>query len=323
MIVDPAGWNVPDNASRPILPRNLSFDSGVVLNSFGRETGHLSVSCTDITLSRDASIGVRVTSELETRGDNNHQYYASMLYPDGSFKDIPFEERGNFVGAISQDGNIMAFFRVIAPSSDEESYVEVIDRNGSIVNNIQVNSHFGWIRPIISANGNFATVPLTYIGGCITAVNCITGEIIPVSYNAEDVRGLQVCQFSPDGSYLCMTSGNDGIIIDLISSQKFVYPITTTRQNPSYETDIHCSNYRTVIAILTEMEATSSIESIKLRLLVGDKEIRCVNLMEESYLGRGLHLEVSPNGDFVLVYRKLDRLDGTTPSLVIHISGRK
>ena len=317
MLVDPAGWNTPEGVERPILPRNYRFDTGLILNPYGNIVGNLAVICSSISLSRDASIGVFASSESEGWDDYREQYYANLLYPDGTFTDIPFEGIGKYIGTVSQDGNVLAFFRHGSSGSGVDSYVEIFDRNGTLINRIQSREHFVTNPPNISFDGHYASCEIN--GGHTSLIDRLSGEIILTTEETGTDRSTTSTTFSPDGNFFCVGGGAKGRVIDINSGEEYVYPETALREGSGNGTHVSCSNSRIVTALITTREFNRDITSLELRLLVGDREIHFSDLNEDGYLGRGCIPEVSPNGHFIIV----NRIRAAQPLVVTCISGRR
>lgn len=317
MIVDPAGMNVPEGAERPVYntSRFHGFDIGLIYNSFGRIVGNLAMPYG--TLSRDASIGVLATTQ-EGIGmeDYDDQYYALLQYPDGSFREIALEGIGRYQGTVSQDGSTIAFFRHGSEHHGVESYIDILDRQGNLVDRISSDVYFSPFLPSLSFDGHYAFLKVD--GGHTALIDCWQKEVIHVTGETGTDRSTTWTSFSPDGEYFCVGGGAKGRVINTSTLERYVYPETAVRDGSNDHTLVGCSNARMVTALLTvRREPSQRVSSLELRLLVGDEQIHFSDLNERGYLGRGCEVDVSPNGYLILVNRR-----SGIPMVAIRISGR-
>ena len=317
MIVDPAGLNIPEDAERPVYnTREFNrIDTGLIYNPFGRVVGNLAMPYG--TLSRNASIGAFAsTLEGDGMGDYDDQYYAVLLYSDGSFTEVELEGIGGYHGTVSQDGSTIAFFRHGSERFGLDSYVDILDRQGMLVDRIHSDVHFSSVPPDISFNGHYASCNIQ--GGHTALVDCWRGEVVLVTEETGTDRSTTWTSFSPDGEYFCVGGGAKGRVINTATLENHVYPETAIRDGSGDGTRVNCSNARILTTLITTREISREISSLELRLLVGDQQVYFSDLNESGYLGHGCNAEVSPNGHLVLV----SRLRGSIPLVVIRISGR-
>ncbi|NOQ23134.1 MAG: hypothetical protein GQ565_10875 [Candidatus Aegiribacteria sp.] len=317
MIVDPAGLSIPEDAERPVYnTREFNrIDTGLIYNAFGRVVGNLAMPYG--TLSRDASIGAFASTQEGTgMGDYDDQYYAVLLYPDGSFTEVELEGIGGYHGTVSQDGSTIAFFRHGSDSHGIDSYIDILDRQGMLVDRIQSEVDFSSVPPSLSFNGHYASCWVD--GGHTALVDCWQGKVIHVTQETGTDRSTTRSSFSPDGEYFCIGGLARGSVLNISTGENYQYPETEPRAGSNDKTRVSCSNARIVTALITaRREVSQRISSLELRLLTGDKQIYFNDLNERGYLGRGCDVEVSANGNLILVNRR-----SGMPLVVIRISGR-
>ena len=338
MIVDPGGHSIPmildlegrrisDNEGRPVLPRVNSVDIGLLYNPFGRKVGDLALAFNGMSLSRDASIGVYVTGQTGEFPSNSYQYYACLLYPDGSFREIPFDRMGEYSGTVSGDGNILVFFKT-GTSLDGESYVEIMDRDGNFLNRLPVIFDFANVsKPSISFDGRYASCWYREesSGGHSAVIDVTNSNIeLVTEHTGTDVNSVY-CSFSPDGNYACIGGFSKGRIIDLTNGMEYIYPETAYRDGSSDGTRVSCSNSRIVTALSTLRSKRDAESSLEFRVYVGDSEIFSVTLDSEYFCGR-LSPEVSPNGHFLYINASPDFYGvslSNTSSIIYQVSERR
>ncbi|MCK5787355.1 MAG: hypothetical protein KAH54_12460, partial [Candidatus Sabulitectum sp.] len=324
LIVDPEGIYAPEDVARPVLSTDFGFtDSGYILNPFGYRVGNIAIAENGMSLSRDASIGVYVSGvngEFERFG---YQHYACLLYPDGSFTEIPFEDTGAYGGTISADGNVLVFFRQGGPSTDP-SFVEVMNRNGQFLRRIPSDGHFEYMsKPPISFDGHYTSNMLRSYHSSI--VDVLDGEIVQTTNHTGTDLTTLYCSFSPDGNYFCIGGMTKARVIDLNSGSEFVYPETARREDTNDKTLVSCSNSRIVTALSTLRIKRDSESYLELRVYVSDSEVFSETISQERVTGL-ISAEVSPNGSFVFVSPNSYGVGGCIKSnsfIVMNIAGRR
>ncbi|MCK5133025.1 MAG: hypothetical protein KAR40_12840 [Candidatus Sabulitectum sp.] len=326
LIVDPEGVYAPEDVARPVLSTDFGFtDSGYIMNPYGCRIGNIAIAENGMSLSRDASIGVYVSGLNGEFGRSDYQYYARLLYPDGSFIEIPFEDIGAYSGTISADGNVLAFFKQGAPSTGT-SFVEIMDRNGQFLRRIPFDGYFEYMRkPPISSDGQYASCMVLAPGAYSAVVNCYEGEnTLLTEHTGTDVTTLH-CSFSPDGNFFCVGGLTKARVINLNSGSEYVYPETARRESTNDKTLVSCSNSRIVTALATLREMRDSESYLELRVYVSDSEIFSETISQERVTGL-ISAEVSPNGSFILVSPNSYGVGGCIKSnsfIVMSIAGRR
>ncbi len=327
LIVDPEGTYAPEDVARPVLSTDFGFtDSGYIMNPYGYRIGNIAIAENGMSLSRDASIGVYVSGlngEFERHG---YQHYACLLYPDGSFTEIPFEDTGAYGGAISADGNVLVFFRQ-GSSSTGSSFVEVMDRNGQFLRRIPSDGYFEYMsKPPISYDGHYASNMLRSYGGTHSSiVDVLDGEIVQTTEHTETDLSTPYCSFSPDGNFFCVGGLTKARVIDLNSGSEYVYPETARREGTNDKTLVSCSNSRIVTALSTLREMRDSESSLEFRVYVRDSVVFSEEIEQEMITGL-ISAEVSPNGSFILVSPNSYGVGGCIQSnsfIVMSIAGRR
>lgn len=177
MIVDPAGWNVPEGEERPKAV--AWWDIGHTLNAFSRKVGDLPFPVPQMVMSRDGEICV-----MSTGGNSpdhpREQPYACFMYLDGAFLEIPLDELGVYSATVSQNGSVAVFscterFHL---SSEERANspgpVYIFDSNGNLQRTVIPQTPLQWCwRPTISSEGRYLCHSAYRISGCL--INCING----------------------------------------------------------------------------------------------------------------------------------------------------
>ena len=240
MIVDPAGWNVLEGAVRPVDLDD--WDIGHIYDSYGYRAGEIAVPVPRVvSLSRDASIGV-ITSGGNDIYNTRNQPYACLMYPDGSFLEIPFDSIGSYDALVSSDGGIIAFFCIdrhfLSPEERQYSIVPVhiFDKNGNLERLITppVPLRWSW-RPAISEDGHYTCHAALGANACL--IDCFNGTAELLEKPAVYDQNTCDYSFSPDGDYLCIGGSTIGRVMRLDTDETIVYPETA----PSARTNVCCS----------------------------------------------------------------------------------
>ena len=298
MVVDPEGRYVSGDAVRPVLPEWGNIDAGYVLDCYGYRVGEIAVAYNGLSLSRDASIGVFSIGQPSNYDDFeqwNVQYYANLLYPDGSFKAVQFDELGVYSGSVSADGSTMVFFHK-TKYDEEPGSVIVMDRDGTILRTIPSEFHFSrMFKPPISYDGHYASCELRHAEPHTAVVDCINGYVfLDTEHTGTDLTSLN-CSFSPDGDYFCIGGMCKGRVVDLRDGSECIYPETAHQENTNDGTRISCSNSEVITAIATNR----NLHSNNLNVYSKAGFIKIIPI--ETNVSAYLEPEVSPNGYYILM----------------------
>jgi len=309
LIVDPTGEYSQDSVDRPIHPSGDDFGSGYILNSFGRTVGEIAVASRQVSLSRDASIGVHVTGERIHNDDYDGQYYFTLLHPDGSFIDLPFENLGNHIGGVSQDGERIVFSRQTHPDSSSGSNVDVFDKTGSFIQRVQMDIHSCFYPVSISEDGLYAWIALREPEYSSAVIDCSDGDVVQVIQPNQTERSTMRCSFSTDGSYLCIGGGVDARLLNLTTGdvRTFLQAALRPGSNDGNLTHSSSEGYLTAVVTLRKMPGEGSGEnhfSRELRIYALDEEIYCQEFSVLASRYRRVEPVVSPNGHFVIFSQK-------------------
>ncbi|MCK5035837.1 MAG: hypothetical protein KAS73_08095 [Candidatus Sabulitectum sp.] len=309
LIVDPTGEYSQDRVDRPIHPSGDDFGSGYILNSFGRNVGEIAVASREVSLSRDASIGVHVTGERIHNDDYSGQYYFTLLHPDGSFTDIPFENLGNHVGRVSQDGERIVFTRKTHPDTNPGSNVDIFDRTGYLVQRIQTDLYSSFNPISISRDGHYAWIPLRGPEYSSALIDCSDGDVVQVIQPNQTESSTMRCSFSTDGSYLCVGGGADARLINLATGDVRTFLQTALRPGSNDGNLTHSSSkgYLTAVVTMRKMPGEGSVEmpfSRELRVYAQNEAIYCQEFSVPASGYRRVEPIVSPNGYFVIFKQK-------------------
>jgi len=320
LIIDPVGRSTTVNETGPVQPlENNPLDSGEILNPYGRKVGTLAIVWNGMSLSRDASIGLFVTGRTGELVSYGYQHYACLLYPDGTFNEIPFEDTGAYGGTLSADGNVLAFFRQGGPSTGS-SFIEVMDREGHFLRRIPFDGWFEhMLKPPISADGRYASCILINPGAHSAVFDLENGELIHVTEHTGTDRNTTHCSFSPDNNFISIGGTTRGRVISLFDGLEYAYPETAPRDNSYDRTNVSCSSNRILTAITIARSAESQLQSTHCVLYTRDDA--CVSFELNSEVGV-IAPEFSPNGYFVLVSPYSYGLGGCyppSPMIVLHI----
>lgn len=324
LIVDPVGRGTTVNESGPVQPlENYPLDSGDILNPYGRRIGTLAIVWNGMSLSRDASIGVFVTGRTGELVSYGYQHYACLLYPDGTFNEIPFEDTGAYGGTVSADGNVLAFFRQGGPSTGS-SFVEVMDREGRFLRRIPFDGWFEhMLKPPISADGRYASCNTLNPGGHSAVFDLENGSLIHVTEHTGTDRNTTNCSFSPDNNFLCIGGTTRGRVISLSDGLEYVYPETAPREDSYDRTNVFCSSNRVLTAITSARSTGSQLQSTQCFLYT--RNDACTSIELNSEVGV-IAPELSPNGSYILVSPYTYGLGGCnppSPMILLRVEGRR
>jgi hypothetical protein len=155
------------------MPRTYR-ESGVLVDLYGVKIGSIAIADSLVRLSRlgVAITGWRYAGRPETFDE---EAYFCLLYPDGSFLEIPYEEQYQPSGSqynVSQDGS-MAVLAVSDHSGDNQ--LRIFNENGELLSRLPMEGKLE-VRsyPVISPDNMFIAVALDVTEGSI-------GELIEVA----------------------------------------------------------------------------------------------------------------------------------------------
>lgn len=299
MIVDPAGWNVPDGMERPEgFERN---DIGYLLNQYGRRVGQYALALPTMSISREGNIaadaGLVSLNPEETFPIETFEF---IMFPDGSIK----EEFGQnpdreYDAVVSPDGSVAVFFciRVSQESiSEGQADTYVLDSNGNVMRSFTLPIHLeDWSLPAISEDGRYACHYTGGPSGSLIDLENGTAEI--ASERTEYRRNCDEFSFSPDGEYLCMGGSITGQIREIdtgdITLMDDETPSDATSEFPY--TVVNCSNDAICVARTTfHRYETENLN----QLAVYYKDLRIDTIDITS--SWKITTEVSPNGYFLI-----------------------
>jgi len=298
MIVDPEGRYASEDAVRPVLPEWGNNDAGYILSRFGYRIGEIAVAYNGMSLSRDASIGVLSIGQPSSYDDFeewNVQYYANLLYPDGSFQAIQFDELGVHSGSVSADGSTLVFFHKTR-HDEEPGSVTVMDRNGTILRTIPSEFHFSrMFKPPISSDGHYASCELRDPERHCAIVDCVNGEVfLDTEHTGTDLNSIY-SSFSPDANFLCIVGKCKGRILDLQNGSMHEFSETSYTANTNEEIRISCSNLMIIKAIMV----IRNLHSNELSVYREGSLIHAIQIDTDA--AAFLVPEVSPNGFYTLM----------------------
>ncbi len=300
MIVDPAGWNAPDNLSRPT---NLhTWDIGHLLNSFGNRIGEIALAIPiAVSISRDASVGV-VPSGGNNWDHPDRQPYACFLSPDGFFREIPLSNIGTYDVELYDDATLAAFsFTEDRIRTHEEPIqynvnVELFTGSGDFIQtvNTQLNLHYSK-KGVITQDGHFLCHKAE--GGNICLVNCETGESTMLEKPVWDQNTFRF-RFSSNGSNLALSGNTTDRIFDLETDEQIVLPFNALRNNFSSYSSYACVSNIGITSSITHLGDEASYH--RYLSLEKDNTIFYSEEMLASIHTYPLEAEFSPNGLFLI-----------------------
>ncbi|NOQ23213.1 MAG: hypothetical protein GQ565_11270 [Candidatus Aegiribacteria sp.] len=303
MIVDPAGWNVPEGAERPVAA--AWWDIGHLLNSFGRRVGNMALPVPTMVMSRDGEVSV-ISTGGNSPENPGEQPYACFMFSDGAFLEVPLDEIGMYSATVSQDGSIAAFSCVHrgTPSSieGENSMVPVyiFDRDGNLERTIIPPVQLEWCwRPTISSDGNYLCHMAYRASACL--IDCINGTY-KVLNKPDDVYD-QVTgsySFSPDDSFLDLGGLTTGRSIDMNNHSQLFYRETEPCDSDEMpRTVVHSSNQHTCTALTTRRGNRPDFYW-EMIIYIDDQNIYSNRITADvSYFP--IQTEVSPNGMYLFI----------------------
>ncbi|MBD3277268.1 MAG: hypothetical protein GF388_03125 [Candidatus Aegiribacteria sp.] len=298
MMVNPLGeTDVPDENR----PTRAFGEPGYIFNLYGDRVSEIAEAHPSVYLSRDASIAV-VPSDRTTLG-TVMESFACFMYPDGSFREIPFERRGNYEAVVSANGEVAAF-TCTSPSGlyDPETYEETgivgdvyfYDPDGNLINSVSPSVLFSPGFTTMSATGNYFCTRLST--GEIFLVNILDNFSTSLIGMSEGGRGRSSFGFSPDGEYLYAGGFSTGMVIELESSDT-VWVDDNEFVGINDNVQVHCSNDARCI-VSTIQRGNHPDYYFELEILLNNTLIY-TDTIEHVYRNVSI---MSPSGHFLLSY---------------------
>lgn len=303
MIVDPAGWNVPEGLERPTAA--AWWDIGYIFNPFGRKVGDLALPVPMMAMSRDGEISV-----ISTGGNSpeypNEQPYACFMYSDGTYLEVSLDIIGMYSAIVSQDGSIAAFGCVrrgqssVSEEENQAGPVYVFDRDANLMSTIFPPVQLEWCwRPAISADGMYLCHTARGANTCL--INCINGnsEILakPTGIHEQITNEYG---FSPDGRILNLGGSTTARTMEIYSGDVQLYNETGSRDNEEQpSTVVRTSNDGTTTSLTTRRGNRPDFYW-ELVVYLEDQVIYSDRIIEE-YRYFPIQTDVSPNGNYLIV----------------------
>ncbi|MCD4776338.1 MAG: hypothetical protein K8S15_09855, partial [Candidatus Aegiribacteria sp.] len=303
MIVDPAGWNVPEGAERPVAA--AWWDIGYIFNTFGRKVGDLALPVPMIVMSRDGEISV-----ISTGGNSpeypNEQPYACFMYSDGTFFEVPLDVIGMYSAIVSQDGSIVAFSCVHQSESSTSDQgnptgpVYIFDRDANHLRTIFPEVQLEWCwRPAISSEGEYLCHTARGANTCL--IDCINGKsevlVKPIGIREQITNYYS---FSPDRSILNLGGATTGRTMDISSRNVMLYNETGRRDSEEQPSTVLCSSNDHICTSLTTMRGNRPDFYWELVVYLEDQVIYSNRVTAEIQFFP-IQTDVSPNGNYLIV----------------------
>ncbi|NOQ23537.1 MAG: hypothetical protein GQ565_12940 [Candidatus Aegiribacteria sp.] len=323
-MVNPAGE--PFLYDSPDRPTNVFSEPGFLVNRFGEEIGQLAMTHRGIRLSRDASIGVTLSGRYPLPGCPirvlTESCFACLLFPDGTFKEIPIGySEGNFF-AISNDGNTIAVTAYVSEESPERNegggLLSILNRNGEVIHKyFMTNRPFE--SPVVSANGRFVAcqqypfpVPAVYL------IDGQTGELL--HQFGDDIMGHSFF-FTPNEKYLCIGGLQRPLVFDCETLQE-IWTVDVPEDVDDFM-GTNCDNEAQSIAMMVYHRSWAPTRPISGTTI---HSIENKSIWTNS-ITRG-NIQMSPGGNFSFsqsysVNRGISRLNGSNclPMVINHLAG--
>ncbi|MCD4701448.1 MAG: hypothetical protein K8S24_06280 [Candidatus Aegiribacteria sp.] len=316
-IVNPVGepfvYNSPD------MPTHVRSEPGFIVNRFGEEIGQLALTNRFIRLSRDGTIGV-TCSDVQLEGivaATSRATNVCILYPDGSFIEIPigYSAGGNY--AISNDGNTIVAASYLSADSteypEEGGILWILDRDGNIRKRFETSTHpCASISPAVSANGKYVACQQYPSHSAVYLLEGETGELL---HRFEDNIVGNNLHFAPNERYLCVGGYEWPLIFDCDNLRE-VWSMELTEDFIG-NSFLNCDNSAQLIAIrmscITDPGTPAIFEQHLYRI---NENNMCILGNEKG------STQLSPNGSFTLshgylIYRPLLRV----PLIINQVNG--
>ena len=303
MIVDPAGWNVPEGLNRPAELE--SWDIGHLLNPYGHRVGEIAVPIPFVALSRDASTAV-VASGGNSIMMPRAQPYACFMSSDGSFIEVPLDSIGRYYASISQDGNTVALScidRFQLSTIERETQigpVYIFDSKGNIERTISPPYQLvGNWTPAISSDGNFLCLAARHGNTCL--IDCISGTVNVID-NSSIIYNQSTAQysFSPDCDFLNLGGLTTGRVIELSNGREFIYEDTEPLDDEEQPSTVVCSSNDRICTTLTTERGDRPNFFRELIVYINQKNIYSTRIPASSMTFPS-QTDVSPNGYYLFL----------------------
>ena len=313
MMIDPLGeTDVPDEDR----PTNPVGEPGYILDLYGNRVGELATVHDFASLSRDASIAV-IPSDYTTANIVSRQSHACFMYPDGSFKEVPFARRGTYKAVVSVNGEVAAF-TCTSPSGLHDPMtgertgivgdVYFYDPDGNMINSVSPPALIQGGGKFSSTGSYFCTRLST---GEIFLINLADGYSSSLIGMSEGGRGRSFFSFSPDGKYLCAGGFSTGMVIELESSDT-VWVSTNEFVGINDNVRVNCSNGAACIVSTTQHgNRPNYYYELELYLNSG---LNYTDTIEQVHRNVSV---VSPNGYFLLSYMEEPQVRNPYKQMII------
>ncbi|MBN2587972.1 MAG: hypothetical protein JXR55_11830 [Candidatus Fermentibacteraceae bacterium] len=298
MMVNPLGETDVPEENRPT---RAFGEPGYIYNLYGDRVSEIAEAHPSVCLSRDASIAV-VPSDRTTLG-TVMESFACFMYPDGSFREIPFERRGNYEAVVSANGGVAAF-TCTSPSGLHDPVtgertgivgdVCFYDQEGNLINSVSPPVLFSPGFAKISATGSCFCTRLST--GEIFLINCEDGFSTSLIGMSEGGRGRTSFGFSPDGEYLFAGGYSTGMVIELESGDT-VWVDNNEFVGINDNVQVSCSNEARCI-VSTIQRGDYPDYHYELELILNNTLVY-TDTIERVYRNSSI---MSPSGHFLLSY---------------------
>jgi len=216
-IVNPEGE--PFLYDSPDRPTNVVSEPGLLVNQFGEEIGQLAIANQGIRLSRDGSIGVTLSGRHPLPDcpvqDTSQLCFACLLFPDGTFKEIPIGFAGYTNFAVSNDATTIAVSSYVPEYFPEKGeyggLLSILNGKGELLHQYFMTNPPS-CPPAVSANGRFIACqqfPVGNSGAFLLDGN--SGEVLHEF--GEDILGHYFF-FTPNEKYLCVGGLQRPLVFD-------------------------------------------------------------------------------------------------------------
>lgn len=314
VIADPIGWNVSKDDERPVELEDL--DIGYLYDLYGYPIGKLAISSPDISLSREADVGI-----IQSGGSHyeypDHPPYACFLYPDGRFREVPLLPEMNRDYVLSADGHTAVFI---------SSTVSVFDEIGNLSQSIELPEEYSPFRAysVITEDGGYLACNAG-LSGAIALTDIENKSIQLIS----DPMEFSSKQFSPDGQYLCLSGGYEqpthAELYDIHTGNSTSILVDTIPPSSSICTS---SNSGSCIAVTSRYKGASGYY-VDLDVFINGE--RYSYYFEPHRVYATPVTDISPNGNFLIMnpFRAAhgrpnaydDPREGNVPLVVMQITG--
>jgi hypothetical protein len=310
LMVSPVGARDLPEENRPTRPVG---GRGYILDVFGDRVGELAEVSSSESLDRDATIAV--TPSGGSTMLNWQEAFACFMYPNGSFREVPFDYVAVFDATVSPNGEVVVFRCRTSTGTGFDPVTHealtgdigdayIFDSRGNLLQRVTPPSLFRAIAAQISSDGRYICSYLST--GELFLIDCEDGystRLIEEYEGSRSSRGHY--SFSPDGGYLCAGGFSPGIIISL-DPYSVVWQRDYNQERRDY-TRVNCSNEAEWIAITTTYGDVPENYRYEMEVLQ-DNQLIYSSTSEGRYNEETV---VSPNGHFLLT-RQSDQAIGNT-----------